>query len=203
MRWTAQSGTSVLRQAGCEPGRRGTVSMRRSGRLALVLVCVLVSPAIPLTAQSGGAGSGAAGAQREASGSAFLLQSLRPAPPPPPLFDARGGLRQGGWGGPRLGLMAGGSLVLPERMDFWSGAFVGGMVAYHDPFGRYRTDDGRVRRTILGALFGGLSGQPISRADLLRHGLHQAGGVWGEEFAEWFHYSRPPIERRAPAPGRR
>lgn len=203
MCWTAPSGTSFPRQAGCEHGRRGTLSMRRSGPLAMVLAFVSVIAAIPLAAQSGGVVSGAAQAQREASGSAFLLQSLRPAPPPPALFDAHGGLRQDGWGGPRLGLMAGGSLVLPERMDFWSGAFVGGMVAYHDPFGRYRTDDGRVGRTILGALFGGLSGQPISRADLLRHGLRQAGGVWGGEFAEWFHYSRPPIERRAPPPGRR
>jgi hypothetical protein len=98
--------------------------------------------------------------------------------------------------GPRRRLA--GLLLLAERMDFWSGAFAGGRVADPDPFQRYRSGGRRVGRTILGALVGGVLGQPISERDLLRYGLSRGRPRWTGMLPEWLQDSRPPIERRVP-----
>lgn len=164
--------------SGSRYGRRRVLWMWTLGAGWMGIAAASVLTATALSGQSGSIGADTTRVRPEASTSASVLQALRPPPPVAPL-DIGSGFLDASWDGSRPGFVAGESLLFPERMDFWSGAFVGGMVAYHDPFRRYRNDDRRVRRTIFGALFGGLSGQPISQEDLFRH-------------------RRPPIETRLP-----
>ncbi len=146
------------------------------GLMGMVVAALLT--ANPLSGQAGCNDPVSADARTEASTSILLLQGLRPPPPMTPL-DFRSAPPGAGWTGSPQGFVGDGSLLLPEQMDFWTGALVGGLWAYHDPFGRFRNDDHRVRRTIVEALLSGLSGQPVYHQELLRH-------------------RRPPIDMRAP-----
>jgi hypothetical protein len=94
------------------------------------------------------------------------------------------------------------SMLWPERMDPLPGALVGGLVAYHDLVHRYRSDDRRVGRAVVGALLGALTGQPIDEHDIANYRFHQAMRTPGGSYMNRFPCTGPVFDLRGRPQGR-